>query len=100
MRGLKRIALSGRAVCATIHQPSIAIFNSFDSLLLLKRGGEVVFYGQLGNESSTLIEYLQTYDATPKIQPGENPATWYVYHYGSNLIVKHFLTIALSTKGC
>jgi ABC-type multidrug transport system ATPase subunit len=76
MRGLKRIALSGRAVCATIHQPSIAIFNSFDSLLLLKRGGEVVYFGELGDESSILIDYLQRYDATPKIQPGENPATW------------------------
>lgn len=43
MRGMKRIALSGRAICATIHQPSVAIFNGFDSLLLLKRGGEVVF---------------------------------------------------------
>lgn len=78
MRGLKRIALTGRAVCATIHQPSIAIFNEFDSLLLLKRGGEVVYFGELGDESSTLIEYLERYDATPKIQAGENPATWYV----------------------
>lgn len=76
MRGLKRIALTGRAVCATIHQPSIAIFNSFDSLLLLKRGGEVVFFGELGDESANLIAYLERYASTPKIQPGENPATW------------------------
>mmetsp|Transcript_17034 Transcript_17034/g.39117 ORF Transcript_17034/g.39117 Transcript_17034/m.39117 type:complete len:1432 (-) Transcript_17034:3850-8145(-) len=83
MRGLKRIALSGRAVCATIHQPSIAIFNSFDSLLLLKRGGEVVFHGELGNESSNLIQYLQSYENTPLIQPGENPATWMLTTIGS-----------------
>jgi ABC-type multidrug transport system ATPase subunit len=76
MRGLKRIAQTGRAVCATIHQPSIAIFNSFDSLLLLKRGGEVVFFGELGDESTNLITYLERYGSTPKIQPGENPATW------------------------
>jgi ABC-type multidrug transport system ATPase subunit len=76
MRGLKRIALTGRAVCCTIHQPSIAIFNDFDSLLLLKRGGEVVFFGELGHESSKLIEYLERYEDTPKIQSGENPATW------------------------
>jgi hypothetical protein len=76
MRGLKRIALTGRAVCATIHQPSIAIFNSFDSLLLLKRGGDVVFFGELGDESANLIAYLERYPSTPKIQPGENPATW------------------------
>lgn len=76
MRGLKRISLMGRAVCATIHQPSIAIFNSFDTLLLLKRGGETVFFGDLGEESSSLIEYFERYEASPKIRPGENPATW------------------------
>eukprot|EP00536_Pseudo-nitzschia_multiseries_P009814 jgi/Psemu1/242415/estExt_Genewise1.C_2850020 len=83
MRGLKRIALSGRAVCATIHQPSIAIFNSFDSLLLLKSGGEVVFHGELGNESSNLIEYFQSFENAPLIQPGENPATWMLTTIGA-----------------
>jgi ABC-type multidrug transport system ATPase subunit/ABC-type multidrug transport system permease subunit len=83
MRGLKRIALTGRAVCATIHQPSIAIFNSFDSLLLLKRGGEVVFYGELGHESANLIEYFQGYTTTPLIQPSENPATWMLTTIGA-----------------
>eukprot|EP00547_Thalassionema_nitzschioides_P003473 CAMPEP_0194202806 /NCGR_PEP_ID=MMETSP0156-20130528/2735_1 /TAXON_ID=33649 /ORGANISM="Thalassionema nitzschioides, Strain L26-B" /LENGTH=1424 /DNA_ID=CAMNT_0038928407 /DNA_START=109 /DNA_END=4383 /DNA_ORIENTATION=+ len=83
MRGLKRISLTGRAVCATIHQPSITIFNSFDVLLLLKRGGEVVFYGDLGEESSNLIQYLQSYEDTPLIQPGENPATWMLTTIGA-----------------
>jgi ABC-2 type transporter len=83
MRGLKRVALSGRAVCATIHQPSTAVFNDFNSLLLLKRGGEVVFFGDLGINSSKLIEYLERYDATPRIQPGENPATWMLSAIGA-----------------
>jgi ABC-type multidrug transport system ATPase subunit/ABC-type multidrug transport system permease subunit len=83
MRGLKRIALTGRAVCATIHQPSIAIFNSFDSLLLLKRGGDVVYHGDLGKESCNLIKYLQSYETTPLIQPGENPATWMLTTIGA-----------------
>jgi ABC-type multidrug transport system ATPase subunit/ABC-type multidrug transport system permease subunit len=83
MRGLKRIAESGRAVCATIHQPSVAIFNSFDMLLLLKRGGETVFFGELGEESSRLIDYFQRFDTTPPIRPGENPATWMLTTIGS-----------------
>jgi ABC-type multidrug transport system ATPase subunit len=83
MRGMKRIASEGRAVCATIHQPSVAIFNDFNSLLLLKRGGEVVFHGDLGQHSENLIRYFERYDATPRIQPGENPATWMLTAIGA-----------------
>lgn len=50
MRSLRKIADSGISVVATIHQPSVSIFNSFDSLLLLKHGGETVFFGDLGDE--------------------------------------------------
>ena len=63
-------------MCATIHQPSVALFNSFDNLLLLKRGGEAVFFGELGYESANLIEYFESFEATPKIRLNENPATW------------------------
>ena len=83
MRGLKRIAQSGRAVCCTIHQPSIAIFNEFDELLLLKRGGETVYFGELGKQSASLIKYFERFEATPRIQPGENPATWMLTTIGA-----------------
>jgi len=83
MRSLRRIADSGIAVVATIHQPSVAIFNSFDSLLLLKRGGETVFFGDLGDESYHLIEYLEGYPSTTQIMKGENPATWMLTAIGA-----------------
>jgi len=35
---IKRLATSGRTVIVTVHQPSAALFDHFDSLLLLKRG--------------------------------------------------------------
>lgn len=73
---MRRIADAGIAVVATIHQPSVAIFNDFDNLLLLKAGGETVFFGDLGKESCKLIEYLEGYDSTVPIKFGENPATW------------------------
>lgn len=46
------------AVC-TIHQPSIDIFEQFDELVLLKRGGETIYCGPLGKQSSELIAYFE-----------------------------------------
>jgi hypothetical protein len=75
MRAMKRIADTGRTVCATIHQPSSAVFEMFDDLLLLQRGGNVVFFGELGVGSEKLIRYFET-NGAPEIEFGENPAAW------------------------
>jgi ABC-type multidrug transport system ATPase subunit/ABC-type multidrug transport system permease subunit len=80
MRAMKKIADTGRTVCATIHQPSAAVFEMFDDLLLLKRGGEVVFFGELGEESCDLVEYFESRGAKP-IEHGENPAAWMLTAY-------------------
>lgn len=65
-----------RTVICTIHQPSKTIFQMFDSLLLLKRGGEVVFFGTLGQNSSELIDYLSTRAPAHPFRFPANPATW------------------------
>jgi hypothetical protein len=63
-------------VCATIHQPSSAVFEMFDDLLLLRKGGEVVYFGPLGAENcSTLVNYFESLGAEP-IALGDNPANW------------------------
>ncbi|VEU39363.1 unnamed protein product [Pseudo-nitzschia multistriata] len=72
---LRKIADQGRTICATIHQPSSAVFELFDDLLLLKKGGRSVYFGELGFQSRTLIKYFEAYGAT-KIKPGDNPANW------------------------
>ena len=59
MRTVRNIVNTGRTIVCTIHQPSIDIFESFDELLLLNRGGETIFNGQLGVNSDHLIEYFQ-----------------------------------------
>jgi ABC-type multidrug transport system ATPase subunit len=48
MRSIRRIAASGRTVLCTIHQPSFEMFSAFDNLLLLKKGGHIVYNGALG----------------------------------------------------
>ncbi|KAI3900454.1 hypothetical protein MKW92_029126 [Papaver armeniacum] len=65
-----------RTVVCTIHQPSIDIFEAFDELLLLKRGGRVTYAGSLGTHSHKLVEYFEAIPGVPKIRDGYNPATW------------------------
>ena len=66
MRAVRNIVNTGRTIVCTIHQPSIDIFESFDELLLLKRGGETIFNGQLGEDSKDLVKYFQVlWEACP-----------------------------------
>jgi hypothetical protein len=52
----------------------------FDDLILLKKGGNIVFSGELGDESSKLIQYFELRGAKP-IERQENPAAWVLRAY-------------------
>jgi ABC-type multidrug transport system ATPase subunit len=71
---------SHQTVVATIHQPSAAVFEMFDDLILLKKGGNVVFSGELGDESSNLVQYFEQRGAR-SIERHENPAAWVLRAY-------------------
>lgn len=47
----------------------------FDDLLLLRKGGEVVYHGPTGKGSHDLVHYFESLGA-PRIELGENPANW------------------------
>ncbi|XP_019437695.1 PREDICTED: pleiotropic drug resistance protein 1-like isoform X2 [Lupinus angustifolius] len=76
MRTVRNTVDTGRTVVCTIHQPSIDIFDAFDELILLKRGGEEIYVGPLGQHCSHLINYFEGINGVPKIRNGYNPATW------------------------
>ncbi|XVF47913.1 hypothetical protein PTKIN_Ptkin03bG0148200 [Pterospermum kingtungense] len=76
MRTVRNTVDTGRTVVCTIHQPSIDIFDAFDELLLMKRGGEELYVGPLGSHSCHLIKYFEEINAIPKLKDGYNPATW------------------------
>ncbi|KAJ7530183.1 hypothetical protein O6H91_15G083600 [Diphasiastrum complanatum] len=76
MRTVRNTVNTGRTVVCTIHQPSIDIFEAFDELLLLKRGGQVIYAGPLGRHSHKLISYFEAIAGVPRIKDGYNPATW------------------------
>ncbi|CAI0473730.1 unnamed protein product [Linum tenue] len=76
MRTVRNTVDTGRTVVCTIHQPSIEIFEAFDELFLLKRGGQELYVGSLGHHSNHLINYFQAIEGVPRIIDGTNPANW------------------------
>ncbi|KAK1936672.1 Pleiotropic drug resistance protein 3 [Phytophthora citrophthora] len=91
MDGVRKVANSGRTVVCTIHQPSSDVFFLFDSLLLLKRGGEMVFFGELNNaqpddhECGHLIDYFEAIPEVAHLLEGQNPATWMLECIGAGV---------------
>ncbi|KAH0708801.1 hypothetical protein KY284_010228 [Solanum tuberosum] len=76
VRTVRNTVDTGRTVVCTIHQPSIDIFEEFDELLLMKKGGQLIYAGPLGRHSQKIIEYFEAIPAVPKIKEKFNPATW------------------------
>ncbi|KAI5299871.1 hypothetical protein KEM55_001322, partial [Ascosphaera atra] len=75
VRLLRKLTDSGQAVLATIHQPSAVLFEQFDELILLQAGGRVVYHGELGKDSRTLIDYFEK-NGGKKCPPNANPAEY------------------------
>lgn len=72
---IKKLSNSGQAILCTIHQPSAILFEQFDRLLLLARGGHTLYFGDIGDDSKIMTSYFETNGARP-IRRTENPAEW------------------------
>lgn len=70
VRFLRKLAAANQAILCTIHQPNAALFDMFDRLLLLQKGGECVYFGP----TDELIPYFGKHGAT--CPPDANPAEW------------------------
>jgi ABC-type multidrug transport system ATPase subunit len=63
MGTIKELAVEGRTVLVTIHQPSGRLFELFDQIVLLSRdqetkSGNVVYMGETGNGACELRDYF------------------------------------------
>lgn len=72
---LRKLADSGQAVLSTIHQPSSILFQEFDRLLFLAKGGRTVYFGDIGDNSRTLLDYFECNGAR-QCGEAENPAEY------------------------
>jgi ATP-binding cassette subfamily G (WHITE) protein 2 (PDR) len=62
---LRKLAEHGQAVLSTIHQPSALLFQQFDRLLFLAKGGRTVYFGDIGDQSRVLLDYFESNGARP-----------------------------------
>lgn len=60
----------------TIHQPPRMLFELFDMLLLMRRGGKVVYFGEVGEYCRSLVSYFEAIPGTKQCPAEYNPATW------------------------
>lgn len=74
---LRQLADNGQAILCTIHQPSALLFQQFDRLLFLAKGGKTAYFGDIGAGSSAVLGYFERNGARP-CGDDENPAEYLV----------------------
>lgn len=72
---MEKLQKNGQAILCTIHQPSAMLFQRFDRLLFLAKGGRTVYFGEVGENSNILTKYFEKNGAHP-CPPNANPAEW------------------------
>ncbi|KAA8897609.1 ABC-2 type transporter-domain-containing protein [Sphaerosporella brunnea] len=82
VRFLRKLADAGQAILCTVHQPSSVLFEHFDELILLKKGGTPVYIGPLGRDSQTMIQYFER-NGAPKCSKDRNPAEYMLESIGA-----------------
>ncbi|KAI0830812.1 ABC-2 type transporter-domain-containing protein [Trametes gibbosa] len=83
VRFLRKLADNGQAILCTIHQPSSMLIQTFDKLLLLERGGETVYFGDIGPDCHILRDYLSRHGA--HCPSNVNPAEFMLDAIGAGL---------------
>ncbi|KAG4442873.1 hypothetical protein IFR05_001669 [Cadophora sp. M221] len=72
---MEKLKNNGQAILCTIHQPSAMLFQRFDRLLFLAKGGRTVYFGDIGKNSKILQDYFERNGAA-QCPPAANPAEW------------------------
>ncbi|KAI1385114.1 ABC-2 type transporter-domain-containing protein [Hypoxylon trugodes] len=81
---LRKLSDNGQTILCTIHQPSFQLFTMFDRLLLLGTNGKTLYFGDIGQDASTLVYYFES-NGAPRCQTGENPAEWMLNITSTNI---------------
>jgi ATP-binding cassette subfamily G (WHITE) protein 2 (PDR) len=79
---MEKLTRNGQAILCTVHQPSSLLFQRFDRLLLLAKGGRTVYFGDIGSGSEMLLDYFAR-NGAPQCPAGTNPAEYMLEAIGA-----------------
>ena len=83
METARIVADTGVPVICTIHQPSADLFYLFDWLLLLRPGGQTIYFGPLGEKGKTVIDFFGRHGL--ECGEGKNPADFVLECSGAGI---------------
>ncbi|KAK1758006.1 ABC transporter G family member 19 [Echria macrotheca] len=72
VRFLRKLCAAGQAIICTIHQPSSDLIQEFDKILALNPGGNVFYFGPVGDNGSAVVKYFA--ERGTDCPPGKNVA--------------------------
>lgn len=72
---MEKLTNAGQAILCTVHQPSAMLFQRFDRLLFLAKGGRTIYFGEVGENSHVLTSYFEK-NGSHKCPSDANPAEW------------------------
>lgn len=58
VRFLRKLCAAGQAIICTIHQPSSELIEQFDQILALNPGGNVFYFGPVGENGQEVVDYF------------------------------------------
>ena len=83
METARIVANTGVPVICTIHQPSAELFYLFDWLLLLRPGGQTIYFGPLGEKGRTVIDFFERHGL--HCDEDKNPADFVIECSGAGI---------------
>ncbi|EHK99732.1 putative ABC transporter G family member 14 [Glarea lozoyensis 74030] len=95
IRFLKKLASAGQAILVTIHQPSAQLFSQFDTLLLLAKGGNTVYFGDIGDGASTVKDYFEHEASSAPPKTGDDGFEFAMPLWDQVKIVTHRMNISI-----
>ncbi|PWY95196.1 hypothetical protein BO94DRAFT_483800 [Aspergillus sclerotioniger CBS 115572] len=75
-RVLRKLADAGQTIICTVQEPSPTILRELDQVLFLSNEGKTVYFGPVGENGQTLLDYFESHGSHRTCRTDEDPAKY------------------------